>query len=453
MTSLTYRGVTFTILRSISWEREPIYDPSGATYLYTRWRGNVILTYGPGAAAFAGTVPPIVVPGYAPFGGGRPPVSRTGAIPAVLPAATDVAVRAWLERPRGQLVVLSGGTTVIISPPALAGGLNAPCDAANGPFIRVNSIVAIQGERRWDIHCTIETSIIETPTPSVIISNRWSCTGDTTWQQNTVRTYQGLCTVRADALRTTIPPAAIPTTFIDALRRSFAAFTVPQNFQRVGVTVRVMPDGNSCEYTVVDAEQFWNKGESCPAVKLDIQDSGWVTKGSAARMVFGFDIPAALPKANRRVHVRAWGHARRDRVSLVRYAMLIATTRMGGPSSAVLDIATENLIVAQDTNNYVDVSLVRSWDYTSLGTIANISALIVMVATGALPEPPGTVQFRNSILAVPTYTAAGYVAVEQNPGGGLNPPFINDGGTRGTWLGYLIAQTLENPDAAPGSPP
>ncbi len=116
-----------------------------------------------------------------------------------LPALTDAAIREFLSQPRGQLAISSLGNLVLVSPRTFA-GRPLSCDARNGPFVRVNNIIAIPGERLWEIELTFETCVIENPTPSLIISNRWTTEANVNWQHLTTRTYTGVVTVRSDAL-------------------------------------------------------------------------------------------------------------------------------------------------------------------------------------------------------------------------------------------------------------
>jgi hypothetical protein len=441
MDSITYRGVLFPVVNSINWERDEMLDPSGTTYLYTRWRGNAIVTYNPGA--LAASVANVV---------GNAPVIGTRTVPPIMPAQTDVAIRSWICRPRGQLIVVSAGRIVVSSPSLKSpNGTLAPCDATVGPTLKIQTIVKIPGERRWDIHLSFETCVVERfPGTPVVMSNRWYVSSETNWQQVTTRTYQGLVTVRGDALRYSEDGVTAAIGNIDALRNSFAAFSVPFGYQRTGVAVRVMPDGNSAEYTVVDTQQQWNKGLSCPAVRVDVQDSGWVLRRSALWSLGSAFSAATLPKANKKVHVRAWGVPGADRLALVRFAIGTAILRIGGENSAFTP-TTDEIIVAADTNNYVDVVLTRSWDYASVGLLIT-GALIVASVTTTGNVPAGTRQFINSLMQTPTINTVGNFGVNLSQAVGSNPNFQSNG-TRGPNLGTLVTQILENPDQAPLSVP
>ncbi len=103
--------IKLTVIQSMLWEREPMFDASGTTYQDTRWRGSVIASYNPGATSYAGS----------------PPAAQAGQFPP----QTDVAIRRYLEEPRGYLSVFSLGNKVIESP--IQG---FTCDTRNGPFVK-----------------------------------------------------------------------------------------------------------------------------------------------------------------------------------------------------------------------------------------------------------------------------------------------------------------------------
>ena len=433
MDLVVYRGVRFPVMRSISWEREPILDPSGTTYLYTRWRGNVVVTYNPGTIAYRNGALAIG-PGIPP---GAPVLATAPLTFGTMPAATDFAIRAWFEKPRGLLQVFSAGILVLTSPGTI-GGVVASCDAATGPTIKVNNVTLIPGERRWDVHLSIEACVNEvqfnvstragTASWSPIISNRWHAIGDTDFQQKTVRSYQGLVTVRGDLMNSAFGLGA--TAVIDSLRNAFASFKVPIGFQRVAVNVRVLPDGNSAEYTVVDAQQMWNKDARgnatirCPAIELQIQDSAWVSRWTQNIVgagvgngwgVAGVNTVLALtgngdklmPKSYRRVNVRGWGPSNIRRDQLAAFCINVAKARL--QDIALLDVSTEETMVTQDTNNFVDVTLTRSWDFSANGSIV---ATIAEALVGRIV--PAIERFVNGL-------GGGLVAAPAAAGPGLGP--------------------------------
>ncbi len=409
MDALSYRGLDLNILHS-TWDREPMIDLAGrTTYESTRVRGSLVVTYNPGAITYTAT--------------GNPPVPNV--VPA-MPVVTDVAIRNFLEQPRGLLIVKSGNTEWLRSPRNGSDGKPLACDARNGPFLRANNIQYIQGERCWKINLEIETFVNNYPTDSAtapqptIISNRWYAIDDTNWQHLRTRIYQGVCTVNAGWLQTRTATRK----YVDDLRVEFAAFTVPPGFQREQVHVTVTPDGNSAHYTVVDTEKLFNLDDNCPAVRIAVADSAWVWAGSLSRAVAQsssisraagwvgalsasfqgapFDVKTMadfgavtlsgtaagnLPKYYKNTVVRVWGNQRASRTDLVNYGLRVAIYRMGRPN--LLDVGTTELIISQDSENYVQISQTFNWSPEIAVNFFGGPMIGNVVAAGTLIGPNG----------------------------------------------------------------
>lgn len=447
MDFISYRGLPMRIIRTVACEREHVTDDSRTTYLYTLWRGTVVATYSPGAITFQAGNPPTPNGGANNFGG-----------PGSLPALTDNAIRQWLSQPRGQLIIQSLGNTVLSSPINI-NGAPASCDARNGPFVRVNSIIEIAGERLWQIELQFEAAVIENPTPSIIISNRWSAEANVNWQHLTTRTYAGTVTVRSDFLLNSGPAVAgqpiagVAPGQLDALRSAFCAFSIPNNFQRQHVDVRVEPDGLTAHYSVVDAEQLWNRNQNCPAVRIELQESSWRwSPHFLPRAVAQLSVVNNLPKYYRRVHCRVWGNARTDRRTLLNLGLGVCVVRVG--SLSTLDPSVDEVLVSQDLNNSVDVVFTRSWDFPSLGLFGNAAFTVATWFQGANPGAQANQQFINGLYLDPTNISEPITgSTISTTASGPNPPFPNSSGTRGTYLGTLVTQILEGFNAAPGAPP
>lgn len=434
MDSLTYRGMTMSIIRTLNCEREALLDASGTTYECTRWRASFIVTLGPAALAFLAGNPPTII---TPFNPATPQ----------MPAKTDVAIRAFMEQPRGRLIISSLGNVVLVAPQG-----KAPCDVRNGPFCRADSIVEIPGERLWQMHLTIETYINETPTPTIFLNNRWTTVDDVGWNHLCTRTHAGTCTVRGDLLQQQSPPQ------IDQFRKTFAGFSVPPNFQRTMVRVQASADGNSVDYIVRDEEQMWNKTLNCPAVRVEVQQSSW-TWSSQFMRAFALnptDVTKHLPRFYARCHVRLHGNNKTPRQLLLSMALTILTNRLGTPAAG--DISTDELLIAQDLNNMVDVVSTRSWDQGSLGLLGNIATNVAQW-WNATPTNNGFLQFIGSAIQSPNINAIDPTfgityAITSAIKPGANPLFPGDAvGTRGTFIGQIVQQILEGFDTAPAAVP
>lgn len=482
MDNITYRGLNFTIIQSLGWEREVIYDPSNTTYECTRVRGSVILSYNPGATSFAPQAPNSPVQPFV-LAGSKPP-------------ETDMAIRRWMEEPRGDLLVQSGTTkwlSVIAS------------DVRNGPFPKVNTISQIPGERLWKIHWEVETYINEyknlegTAYPPLFLSNRWYAVDDVNWQHLRTRIYQGTCTVRGDILQS-LP---FPQYYVDYFRNEFAGFTVPLGFQREKVHVSITPDGNTAHYLVVDTEQLFNKDRFCPAVRIEVMQTDAVHVGplTGATLIAtgasGFiqDIRGALngngpgstsfeqsyapirnylSKFRKNVIVRAWGNYLTARGTLLAYCLAVLQNRMNiivqslgnanSPQNRIfVTTSTNELVVSQDTSNMVTVNQTVQWGPDAVGNIVGgaIGSAVTLFASNNLPQPQGL--FDASIRQDPNIVGPAGGAIRQDLRT-QNPPFPASAGTRGTAavgqagigpglttapLQILVTQALEGFDSPP----
>ncbi len=459
MLQFTYGGLTFTTLRTATpFEREVVFDSlGGGDYLFTRVRGSLELTYSPPAASFQG---------------GSPPNSQAGRFPA----ETDAAIRHWLETPRRTLTILAmaanGQMATVLQCPSSAA---AQGDATVGPLIKVNSVSRILGERTWLVGLSFECCINESPDALLVTSNRWTQSVGVNFQHLATRTTEGVVRVRGDKLRATTNP-------VDTLRSQFLAFSIPVGFKRTAIQVSAHADGVSASYMVRDEEQAYNLPANCPAVRLEVMDGGWVRQGSWGRAFVNAmgavarrdtwlgvspadgrffsqnliaNLIGELPKRTKTVLVRAWGNRSTSRVKLVDLGLAVALARIGG--AAVIDTTTTELLVTQDTANFVTVSLTKQWDWaTGLhpggpATPFQIATRLFLDGTGVIGGP-GDTDFRNSVMCSPDTTTS-IAGGTQTVAPTVNPPFPNDGGTRGTWLGNVVAQALTPADQQPPAPP
>ncbi len=481
MDSISYRGLPLNVVQSINWERTPQYSDDGITYRDTRWAAELICTLNPGAVSFAAASPPTAQAGQ-------------------MPALTDVAIRNYLSQPRGQLVVKSLGNVVLSSPGLGGNGQPAACDTRGGPFVRALSVHEVAGERMWQVRLAFETYTRETPGKDVIISNRWSARQEINWQRIGQRIIEGTCIARGDFLRdSNIVGAPNLPGILDSFRNAFCAFSVPPNYQRTSVTVNVSADGQTANYTVVDTEQLFNKNGlvNTYVARVEARDTSWVWHGSwgraalqAARpglsaylpsawsfgllpvpgigaiavtgsaawnsmQALGPAIAAQLPKRYKCATVRVWGDRNAARPALTQLALAIASSRLGG--RAPFDTTTQEIIVSGDTNNYVEVNWVISWDAQT--TLFNAPAGAVIAPFTGATNGAGDTSFAAGVMQATEVSVDGYPGpvLTQKDGSTQttpnNPPFY-DKGTRGTdtALGRLVVQTLEGFNQPPASP-
>jgi hypothetical protein len=500
MDFISYRGLPMRVIQSLSWGKEPLLDQAGhTTYECSRYHGSLLVAYNPGAVSFPPGTNPAALPVPAP----TPPnqIELPPAGQGQLPAQTEVAIRNYLEQPRGQLIAMSAGNIWLKSPSDRTIASNSLGDVRNGPFLKVNTIQYSQGERLWKIHLNFETYVNENPSgvspenpfPPLILSNRWYATDDTNWQHLRTRIYQGTCTVRGDVLGTNVPPQNM----IDGFRDSFAAFSVPLGMQRVKVHVTVTPDGNTAHYTVIDEEQLFNQNFDSPAIRIETVDTTWMWTGSVRRAIAGIggasrvindlgprsmqfgpfaifaqlrnlggiisdasnQTRANLPKMYKNLVVRCWGNQLTPRTELVAYAIRVAVTRMG--TTNLIDATTSEVSVSQDTNKFCQVSYTISWgqDIAANFIGGNIGTLYIATAElfgAGIGNLNGAGAFTNSIMTDPDTRNINGLNVLQSQRL-INPPFPADSQTRGTaslpTLQVLLTQTLEGFNASPAAVP
>ena len=465
-----------SIIRSLGWEREPMFDASNTTYECTRIRGSLIVSYNPKAVSF------------------RAVPNNPSAIPTAfdgrMPVQTDIGIRRFLEQPRGQLRVTSNDTDWLVSPVDFRNGPKV-CDVRNGPFVKVNSIAQIPGERLWQIHLEFETFINESPDvtgtsfPPLFLSNRWYAVDDTNWQHLRTRIYQGTCTVRGDVLQYQNQIADQPNNqkYIDYFRDQFCAFSVPLGFQREKVHVTVTPDGNTAHYTVVDQEQLYNKrGNQQIPVRIEIADTSFTSLGGFARgvttvaniqtsildWVTGFNrgpqvtaaIGVALSNMYKNVLVRVWGNQKHSRIELINIALSMAQSRMG-IVSPVLDTTLSEIIVTANSDNFAQVNYTIRWGPgMQLPQLLESAAVLwgnILLGPGVLAGPGPGRTFQESI-ARNGNTFGGGISHSQSVRS-FNVPFPGSSGTRGTSATYganplfcLVTQALEGFDGTPAAP-
>lgn len=508
MNLISYRGMPLQVLRSNPWVREVVLDESQQSYRWTKWTISAIVTYNPAAVTYAPSA------GGGAGGAGRNPrglggMPDTGAGaptpggvfnppgPQRMPADTDVAIRRFLEFPRGALVVLSTdmltglpNSVVLRSPAQNPNGSFQACDANNGPFCKVNSIQEIAGERLWQIHVVFETYIREDSlasgaSPPTLVSNQWSVATDTNWQHLTTRVIEGMVHFRADRLINTLNPA-------EAFRSTFAAFTVPNGFQRKQVLCRTLASGNQIAYRIVDSEEpFQKAGQPATAsVRLEYTESSWMWRGSFARGaaqaiqnrptagIGTFLNPVALgafardlvlnpinsainqlPKCYKTVIARAWGNREMSRAGLINLVMALANSRMG-TVSLWLPATSETIITYHSAQMMAQIQSTYNWSFSETGGIGNVQNLFT-IGTSLFSAPAGGVGNATFDAYARQPEDSPQLFVEPN----FNrpqAPMPHDSATRGTWyqntdpqfFARLTTQVLESIGAQdPGAPP
>lgn len=260
MSTLHYNGVEIDVVKTLSYDRQHVFD--GPAYLWTRHRIHVVGIFNPAATSYS-------------FAGLPANVFKS---PGNNPAFTDNLIRHLLAQPRRKLVYTmapkdefgnpaifkddySGRSLVILdcppSPdpaaPDFAGYSNQryATDANNGPTPLGSLVREIVGTKTWAVEFSIEACVNECMNyyrnPVVLLSHRWSAAQHVDQDGFCTRTVSGHAIFRTDRM---LEMVATPDHF-----RSSLAHPVPKNCQRENITVRIHEDGNRFDYTFVDREQ------------------------------------------------------------------------------------------------------------------------------------------------------------------------------------------------------
>ncbi len=434
-------------------------------------------------------------------------------------ARTDTAFRDLLRQDRGKLAVFSESGQLLLESPlplpaktfatlATATGVvttddSYEADATGGPHVLRCDIIEVVGVRSFVVRWTVETDLAEsTGDPAkVVLSHRWTSRADVSQDQMATRVIRGELVFRRDELlRRSL--------LADQFRRVFG-WEVPQHFIRTGINVMEHSDGVTVEYEIVDTERHFNLGPGSPATRFECFLTGNVnapsyqaerllasvglatqfagTAASAAQnqAIGGARAQAGLfalvqtgisfasaalqvgmrttPMFNHTIVVRAWGPRQKARMLLHFMCIEIAFGRLGNPREDPWR-STNVTVTHEMSGKFVEVSLTYAFGLEDFaiklgnrtksagGFLGNV---IRGITGGAVDRGTGLfgrleAPFKGSEdLKYPNLAAR---ATQTDIG---NPAFP-DGGTRGNWLGNLVAQTLhesgrENPPDVPGN--
>lgn len=490
MSFIQYGQLNLTWIDTNEIVREPQYCEDGTTYRDTKWMIDVNCVFNPSAVSYTtqnGNIianPPknlqIFPVGVGPINVVQPP-SGVGQNFAggSLPVLTDVSIRQYLSQPRRQLYVYvdndGQAPYLLLRSPTTANGYTS--DERNGPLVDVASVVWMNGLRSWLVRVRFTTYVNECTAQNPILSHRWTRRVETDEHHFAVLATEGEVIFR--------PTVMIPAgTWPDQYRANFFP-PIDRNFQREKVVVIPSSDGLKINYQVVDRENCFNLGLNSVATKVEAYQTGWYKKqganaagleafdggnfggiaaatvlspfaglGATARFAGGAAMPAVLgtaPQYYNHIIVRAWGNRNSARYDLYRLAMGIINTEIGHLLFSAN--GASEIIVTQDLlNKFVEVQ----------GTFtagAETTALLITGAFGGAANPTGY-QFMDALFhpslgaGAAENLAANYNGLTQNINQGQagNPAFPYSAGSRGTWQGQLIAQSLSNPCSLPPGP-
>lgn len=493
---ISYGGVVLEVAHGLRWDREPVYD--GPTFLYQLHTIRARCYYNPGAtsytlagsppaevkeqlqstvrgagvgapnaaaAAAAGQRQPATVPSAAAGG------TRARAVPVPLLATapvTDISLRHILSQPRQQLVVGVGTVESLRSPRK-----GFTVDSHNGPKPIQWDVVQISGTKTFIVDFAIQVALNEcylfnTKAPSVLLSHRWQMMGETDQDGYTTRYIQGRAVFNTEKL---LAVGGQADDFRDALFHP-----VPMNFRRGDIKTYPSEDGSECAYTLVDREMPINylvggvriecfkysrtvrpgaiaiaQGAARGAVRFGAQGAGaggvagpWGAGiggiiGAAGGAVVEGAI-ASIPMQEIGVTVRVWGNADKQRKRLEALAINMAGQLFAQAGLLFRVTATTSAELVHDImGRFVEFKA------TVLRGLPPLNLLIEPLIN--LPDLTGSFAEDDGVKDITTAEDA-----DNPPPVGFLEPGQRTRFSRGTYVGTLVAQALQAPCAASGTP-
>lgn len=416
MSTLTYNSITLDFVETRTYDRTAIMD--GPTYLYTRHTLGVVAIYNPERNSYDAAALP-----------------TTG----VQAPSIDIAIRHRLMIPRKKLLYKVGTTNVLLTP--VAGRV---ADANNGPLPLYCHVEKIHGKKTFKVYFVVQADVNECTgaTPPIILSHRWTMEHDIDEHFYTVRTIRGWAILRTDHM---LVNDLTPDQY-----RSHFIHPIPQNFKRMRIHVVANEDGNELEYTVVDQEMPYAMDKfvrSLGVTKIEAFhnfEAGTPSFDSAVTKFFNEatsgnnplewirgafrGAAAILPHLAHTILVRVWGNRTATRSNLESIGWHVVRKRLEPLGIAVGSVLSDTWVnLSHDLmNKWVEVTVRRK-----VGPIGSFMSALNLALSGN----------GNSIFPSNAEYVAG-VTQSDGPGHGLN---VSQTTVRGTWLGELVAQALQEP--------
>ncbi len=360
------------------------------------------------------------------------------------------------------------------------------CDVRGGPQPKDFIVLRVNGIKTAVVRYVIECYTNESPKTSqdpqagrnVILAHRWRQWSDVDEDHfSTVVTAGEAVFNMAELTKQHLLP--------DQFRQQFG-FPVPTNFKRESVHVEPDSDGTRCRYQVVDREQAINLQANSRATRIEAFQTVWASQPSVADVALnagfsmgdsainhGWDIfsgflsggpigaasaagplirdglhtglhamKSALPSSYQHYFVRAWGNRASNRSDLMALCLAIIFGRLN--ALGLLKLPGIELSITQD--------LMGKFCEAQATFRRNLDAGITGGPFGFAISLPFDFP-RNEDLQRPGGILGGLLpGVLPVAGNSDNPAPPNSDGTRGTWVGQLVAQALTAPNAKPGVP-
>jgi hypothetical protein len=400
-----YREASFNVIRTLSFERTPLYDEAN-NYLYTLFKGTIEVNYQPALAAY--TVPP-----GSPPAAGNIPVATPGA----LPGRTDLALLTRLFQPRGLMRITAGSSVILESPAIQRGtGTRMPCDVVGGPIVTVVGVPLMVGFRHWIVTLSFETAVRDQidllgppqPYQNAILTNTWVATEDIDYQRRSVRRFAGRAVLRADLLRAGRINA-------NSLRDLYL-FKCPDHYQRNVIHVELSEDGTTLDWSFEDTMRGYDLGKGSPILDIEVFRTGYTKMGSPyqvavdtirqvardATLAVGLDVASGLtsllaapiaagilagldnlPKTWIQCRCDITGDRNANLSALTAIAIGICVHQLGVSESflanpAILTIGTAEVVFRQDIADKIYTSVEMTLHWT-----ADVASIIDAARTGS----------------------------------------------------------------------
>jgi hypothetical protein len=465
MARIIYGPVELQQVRIQNVDTEAVRDPSGTDVLYMKVTLDVLFEWHPFATASTNGVPL----GAQLLNNGAP----GNAIGMSIRDLKNV-----LNTDR-QLFKLSIGPDVVFQAPENDSFGNVlPCDVGNGPITGKASVFNLSGEKsaqgRWKITFFVPLG------GNILLSNRWTVEATTSDTGFTTRVINGAAIVRADAVGRPGDEGGIVN--VDDMRK-WLLCEVPFGFRRDKVRVLVDEKGANARYTVTDiqvANPLGFDGGFCGAVKI----TGTATAGSKSvfktrigqaaqveKSVWGnisiFDSPgnfidhvvqyirgeSVLNVQTASAMVRVTGGQNAPKTLLAQLGTRICLERFpnGRPISAE---CTQGVGDQENQGRWVEIRMLflNNWRSAVSSTLNIYDFDSQMKLSNELNpfDPPGQVIPVNRPFPGGTATA-NPMYQSYNLQDGRRPGETS--GSRGNWLGALLAAALQDVGSAPPVPP
>ncbi len=428
--------VILDICRINSWQQELARDPSGLDYLWTVHTVDATCVFNPTATRVAS-------------GGGN----DSGPV-------TAKKVKTILLAPQKFLRVTLGGTEVLSSPLIFDDpqGSSIPLhdpaiDCTVGPLPLYCNVEAVHGSKSLIVRFVIRTWVNEfTPVNSALQSHRWNETDYIDELHYTTRVMDGTAIFRKDYV---LAEALRP----DDMRAVFN-HPVPKNFQRQSVRITsIEQEGTMISYEIIDQETPVNLN-GMPFVKVAGQynhtytrgdnfriqgpgkttASGWAGIAQGGLQFLANNAAAYINTIGRKdsIQLEAWGNRLASNHDILKKLASIAANYLGDPGThyALLGTLSWGFDIA---NRHAWFSYSRS----------------LSGALGGLNDDIETIQGKTKLDATHFYQpfVDGDGKANPLPPGKL-PNADNTVGIRGTYLGAVVLQGLQNsPSAKPKAIP